>query len=72
VLPDRNHGGNLLLSAFELMQIAAAVFLGNLMTFAVVKGAQILDNAGESAWWKYFVCVVPVGMALLALIGSTG
>lgn len=59
------------LSAFALVQIAVAVFLGNLMAFAVVKGAQILGREDGPAW-KYAAYAVPAAIGALVIIGSTG
>lgn len=58
------------LSAFAMMQIAVGVFIGNLMAFAVLKGAQVLKD--DSPWWRIMAPAVPAIVAVLVLIGSTG
>jgi hypothetical protein len=63
------------MEAFTLVQIAAAVFGGNLLTLMLVKGYQIIERdereRGEATWWRYFVPVVPLALFALVVIGST-
>jgi hypothetical protein len=56
-------------SAFGVVQIAVGVFTGNLMAFAVLKGAQVLKD--DSPWWRIMAPAVPAIVAVLVLIGST-
>jgi ABC-type multidrug transport system permease subunit len=57
-------------SAFGLVQVAAAVFLGNLLTLVVVKGFQALERDEPKGFFKWMAYAVPGLFALAALIGS--
>jgi hypothetical protein len=60
------------LTAFGLMQVAAAVFIGNLMTLVVVKGFQALERDEPKGFFKWMAYAVPGALAALVLIGSAG
>jgi ABC-type multidrug transport system permease subunit len=59
-----------MLTAFGLVQVAAAVFLGNLLTLVVVKGFQALERDEPKGFFKWMAYAVPGLFALAALIGS--
>jgi hypothetical protein len=58
-------------SAFQVVQIAIAIFLGNLLTFLVVKGTAVLERDGGPPW-KHFAYAFACFMAVVVLIGSRG
>lgn len=62
----------MLLDGFAIVQIAVAVFLGNLMTLVVAKGFQALERDEPHGLFKWMAYAVPGTLAALVLIGSSG
>jgi hypothetical protein len=59
-----------MLTAFQVMQIAMAVFAGNALTLLMVKGYQWMIAEG-SPWWASACYAFPLLLVVLVLIGST-
>ena len=60
------------LSAFAVVQVAAAVFCGNLLTLWLIKGFKSIDETPGSTRLRGFAgALVPLLFILAALIGST-
>lgn len=59
-------------TAFQVVQIAVGVLLGNLMTLALYRGYKRLDTPRVWSLETAGLYLGPLAMIVLVLIGSTG
>lgn len=58
-------------SAFQVVQIATGVLLGNIMTLCLYKGYKRLDGPKTWTWETAGIYLGPLAMIVIVLIGST-
>lgn len=59
-----------MIDQFGVVQIAAAVLLGNLLTLVLVKGWQIIEREDPASWWRYAMPVVPLALVALVILAG--
>ena len=58
------------MSSFGVVQIAAAVLLGNLLTLMFVKGWQIIEKDDPASAWRYLVPLVPLALVAVVILAG--
>ena len=58
-------------SAFQIMQLAIAILLGNVMTRVLFRGWQRIREERSDFWTTMFY-VAPLAAIVIVLLGSTG
>lgn len=57
----------MMMDSFDILTIASAVFLGNVMTLGVFKGWQRLKSENRFEWFTAFIFVTPLLMMAATL-----